>query len=97
LITGTTSPPPPNSPITGTEGEFSFTPNEVLDIENGTYVDNSFAVSEANGCVLTLPGYSPISLDSLINSQVGLPAAAGSNTAILNFDTELVEDAVVYP
>ncbi len=97
LITGTTSPPPPNSPITGTEGEFSFTPNEVLDIENGTYVDNSFAAPEANGCVLTLSGYSPVSVDSLINAQVGLPAAAGLNTAILDFDTELVEDAVVYP
>jgi hypothetical protein len=97
LITGTTNPPAPNKPITGTEGEFSFTPNEVLDLDNGTYVDNSFAAPEANGCVLTIPGYSPISLDSLINSQVGLPAAAGSNRAILNFDTELVEGAVIYP
>jgi len=97
LITGTTSPPPPNSPITGAEGEISFTPNEVLDFENGTYVDNSFAASEANGCVLTIPGYTPISLDSLINSRIGLPAAAGLNSAILNFDTELVESPIVYP
>jgi hypothetical protein len=97
LITGTTSPPAPNSPITGTEGEIAFTPNEVLDVDNGTYVDNSFAAPEANGCVLTISGYSPTPIDTLINSRIGLPAAAGLNTAILEFDTELVEDAVVYP
>ncbi len=97
LITGTTSPPPPNEPITGTESEILVTPNEVLDLNNGTYVENSFAGPEANGCVLTISGSPPIPIDSLINSQNGLPAAAGSNTAILDFDTELVEDAVVYP
>jgi len=97
LITGTTSPPPLNSPITGTESTISTTPNEVLDLEEGTYVDNSFAAPGANGCVLTIGGSPPISIDSLINSQNGLPAAAGSNTAIFDFDTELVEAAVVYP
>jgi hypothetical protein len=97
LITGTTSPPPPNKPITGAEPEVSFTPNEVVDFENGTYVDNSFAAPGANGCVLTLPGYIPISINGLINSLSGLPAPAGTNSAILNFDTELVESAVVYP
>jgi hypothetical protein len=97
LITGTTSPPPPNEPITGTEPTISITPNEVLDLEEGTYVDNSFAAPEANGCVLTIPGYSPISIDSLINSQNGLPAAAGTNRAIFDYDTELVESAIVYP
>jgi hypothetical protein len=97
LITGTTSPPPPNKPITGMEPEVSTTPNEVLDLENGTYVDNSFAASGANGCVLTLPGYIPISINALINSQNGLPSAAGKNSAILDFDTELVETPVVYP
>lgn len=97
LITGTTSPPPPNEPIAGREPEFSFTPNEVLDLDNGTYVENSFAVPGANGCVLTVPGHSPISLDGLIDSQSELPAAAGSNSAIFDFDTELVEAAIVYP
>ncbi len=97
LITGTTSPPPPNKPITGKEGEISLTPNEVLDIESGTYVDNSFAAPGATGCVLTLYEYIPISLNGLINSENGLPAAAGTNRAILGFDTELVESAIVYP
>ncbi len=97
LITGTTSPPAPNKPITGTEPEFSFTPNEVLDLNGGTFVDNSFAVPGANGCVLTIPGYTPISIDGLIDSQNGLPSAAGRNRAILDFDTELVEAPIVYP
>jgi hypothetical protein len=97
LITGTTSPPPPNKPITGTEPEVSFTPNEVIDFENGTYVDNSFAAPGATGCVLTLSGYPPISINAVINSQNALPSPAGKNSAILDFDTELVESAVVYP
>lgn len=97
LITGTTSPPPPNKPITGTEPTISTTPNEVLDLAEGTYVDNSFAGSEAHGCVLTISGSPPIPIDSLIDSQNGLPAAAGSNRAIFDFDTELVEAAIVYP
>ncbi len=97
LITGTTSPPPPNEPITGTEPTISTTPNEVFDFESGTYVENSFAAPEANGCVLTIEGSPPISIDSLINSQNGLPAAAGTNRAIFDYDTELVESAVVYP
>ncbi len=97
LITGTTSPPPPNKPITGTEPEFSTTLNEVLDLENGTYVDNSFSAPGATGCVLTLYEYIPISLNSLINSENGLPSAAGHNRAILDFDTELVESPIVYP
>jgi hypothetical protein len=97
LTTGTTSPPPPNEPITGTEATISETPNEVLDIEEGTYVENSFAAPEANGCVLTIEGSPPISIDSLINSQNGLPAAAGTNRAILDYDTEITTSAVVYP
>jgi hypothetical protein len=97
LITGTTSPPAPNEPITGTESTISTTPNEVLDLENGTYVENSFAAPEAKGCVLTISGSPPIPIDGLINSQNGLPAAAGTNRAIFDYDTELVEAAVVYP
>ena len=55
LTTGTTSPPPPNSPITGTEPEISETPNSVVDLIGGTYVDNSFAAPGVEGCTLVLP------------------------------------------
>lgn len=97
LITGTTNPPPPNSPIAGAAGSTSLTGSGVTDVTEGTYVDNSFFAHGANGCVLTLFGFPPMSINSLIDSQSGLPSAAGSNTAILNFDTESVSAATVYP
>lgn len=69
----------------------------MTDVTGGTYVDNSFAAPGVDGCVLTLFGFPPISINGLINAQSGLPSAAGSNTAILNFDTESVLAATVYP
>jgi hypothetical protein len=98
LITGTTSPPAPNKPITGKNPEFKFDPaTEILHLPNATYVDNSFAAPGASGCVLTLFGFIPISINGLVNSQSGLPAAAGTNETIQNIDTELVEQPLVYP
>lgn len=98
LTTGTTSPPPPNSPITGTEPELSLTPNNVFDFTNGTYVDNSFAAPGPNGCTLVLPPLPPVGIDELIETQSGLPAASGTNMTILNFDTELASsEETVYP
>lgn len=97
LTTGTTSPPPPNQPITGKEPELSFTPDGVLHGNNGVFVDNSFAAPGANGCVLTLFGFFPISINGLVNSQSGLPAPAGTNETVQNFDLELVNPNLVYP
>jgi len=97
LITGTTKPPSPNSPITGSAGSTSLTGNGVTDVTGGTYVDNSFFAPGANGCVLTLFGYPPSSLDEEIDAMSDLPSEAGSNSAILNFDTESVSAATVYP
>lgn len=97
LTTGTTSPPPPNSPITGMEPEFSETPNSVVDLTGGTYVDNSFAAPGVEGCTLVLPPLPPVEIDELIESQSGLPAAAGTNEADLDFDSEFTTSEVVYP
>lgn len=94
--TGTTSPPPPNEPITGVEPEFGEE-GPVVFAKNGTYVDNSFAVPGANGCVLNLFGFIPISINGLVNEQAGLPSAAGHNEAVQNFSVELVSQEVVYP
>jgi hypothetical protein len=91
LITGTTSPPPPNTPITGKEPVLVFEPvREIQYANNGTYVDNSFAAPGASGCVLTLFGFIPISINGLVNSQSGLPSPAGSNTTVQEFDAQLV-------
>ena len=98
MITGTTSPPPPNKPITGTEANFVFNETtEILKGSNGVFVDNSFAAPGASGCVLTLFGFIPISINGLVNSQSGLPSPAGTNETKQNFDLELVASAKVYP
>jgi hypothetical protein len=99
LTWGTTSPPAPNKPITGVEpvpGKSDLA--NVLLFEKGLYVDNSFAAPSASGCVLTLFGFIPISINGLVNEQSGLPAAAGTNETKQNFNLEITAGAgVVYP
>jgi hypothetical protein len=100
LTLGTTSPPPPNTPISGTSPKVFLDPARpgVVIAENGTYVDNSFAAPGANGCTLTLFGFIPISINGLVNSQSGLPAPAGTNTTVQNFDGKLgFPEAVFHP
>jgi hypothetical protein len=97
LTTGTTSPPPPNTPITGKEPEYAFDESTfILHLNNGTFVDNSFSAPGASGCVLTLFGFIPISINGLVNTQSGLPAPAGTNETKQNFDLEIVERLFVY-
>jgi hypothetical protein len=95
LTTGTTEPPAPNEPITGEEGAFSEE-NEIAYFKNGVYVDNSFSVPAASGCTLTLLGFIPVSLDSVVNSVSGLPAAAGTNEAVQDLDIEIALQETVY-
>ena len=98
LITGTTNPPPPNEPITGKEPEFGVDfEKEIFQLKNGTFVDNSFAAPGANGCKLTLFGFLPISINGLVNTQSGLPAAAGTNETVQHFDNEIAAPFRVYP
>jgi hypothetical protein len=96
LTTGTTSPPPPNEPITGVNPTTHSDELLILHLENGQYVDNSFAAPGASGCVLTLFGFIPISINGLVNSQSGLPAAAGTNETRQDFDAQLVARKFVY-
>ncbi len=80
LTTGTTSPPPPNKPIKGavgnltTEGEGGIIGAEL------SLVDNSFSVPVAEGC----GGFFSFLIDPIVDSKLGLPSAAGNNTAIQN-------------
>jgi hypothetical protein len=98
LTTRTTSPPPPNVPITGKEPTFSFTESpEIFHFEDGAFVDNSFAAPGASGCVLTLFGFIPVSINGLVNEQSGLPAPAGTNATEQKFDQEIANQANVYP
>ena len=80
LTTGTTSPPPPNTPISGSVGELEFTESGIIRIKKNSLVNNSFAAPATNGC----GGIFEFLLGPIINSQLGVPSAAGHNTAILN-------------
>lgn len=79
LTTGTTSPPPPNKPITGKVGHIEFKDEtELVELVGTNLVDNSFAVPAASGC----GGPLSFLLDPLIDTKLGLPSPAGHNTAV---------------
>jgi hypothetical protein len=81
LTSGTTSPPLPNKPISGKIGTFKEkAEGRILVISGNSLVDNSFAAPEATGC----GGLFSFLIDPIIDSKIGLPSAAGHNTAILN-------------
>lgn len=96
LTNFTTSPPPPASPITGVFPALSEDANGIITQTNGEYVDNAFSAPGASGCVLTLFGFIPISINGLVNSSSGLPAAAGTNETRQQFDGELAAREAVY-
>jgi hypothetical protein len=80
LRTDTTSPPLPNKPITGKPGELEFLEKgRILKINNLELVDNAWSAPAASGC----GGIISFLVNPIINGQVGLPAAAGTNTAKL--------------
>lgn len=97
LTTGTTNPPPPNEPISGFEPDGFSDELDILHLENAIFVDNAFAAPGASGCVLTLFGFLPISINGLVNSQSGLPSPAGTNETKQNTDVEIVQPSLVYP
>lgn len=83
--------------LTGEEGTARFEPStEILHVEHSKYVDGTFSAPGASGCVLTLFGFIPISINGLVNSQSGLPAASGNETTQI-INTEIVEEPLVYP
>jgi hypothetical protein len=80
LTSGTTSPPGPNTPISGFPGEIEFLEEgRILGLSKSKLVDNAWAAPSASGC----GGILSFLVNPIINGQVGLPAAAGRNTAIL--------------
>ena len=92
LTTGTTSPPPPNKPISGSKGELEFKDEfNLVIIKNNKLVNNSFAAPEAEGC----GGVFSFLIDPIIDSKLGLPAAAGHNTAILKGTLETADAPAV--
>jgi hypothetical protein len=90
LTSGATSPPAPNKSIKGKLGEITTrAEGQILVIKHNTLVGNAFAVGKAHGCGLL--GV----LDGLIESKLGLPSAAGKNTAVLNNTIEQASPGAV--
>jgi hypothetical protein len=83
LTTGTTSPEPPNKPISGkrgtivTEEEDGF---EVTQLKENSLVDNTFSVPTAEGC----GEFFSFLIDPVVDSKLSLPSKDGHNTAILS-------------
>jgi hypothetical protein len=96
LTVGTTAPPPPNTPISGhpfTVFDTTTDPN-ILGLLNNKLVDNSFSAPTASGCNLLGFGL----LNPLVNARVGLPSAAGRNTAVFDqTDVRIIDKTIVFP
>jgi hypothetical protein len=92
FTSGTTSPPAPNKPIKGKAGTFEEEDGFLLiRLKNNSLVNNSFAAPGAEGC----GGFFSFLIDPAVNAQLGIPAAAGHNTAILNGTLETANAAAV--
>lgn len=83
LIPGTTEPPPPNQPISGSVGRLQFVPPNVLEILGTLVVENAFAIPGAQEC----GGLGLI--DLLIDAKLQLPSAAGNNSMRILNDSAL--------
>jgi hypothetical protein len=85
LTTGTTKPSPPNKPIKGTAGKLEILEGGKLEKAVGaSLVENNFKVPAASGC----GGIYSSLIDPIIDEKIGLPAASGTNTIILNGTVE---------
>jgi hypothetical protein len=91
LTSGTTSPPPPNTPISGAAGTAESPAPALIALKGGRLVDNSFAAPGANGC----GGIFSFLVDPFVESIVGVPSPAGTNTAILEGNFYVAEASVV--
>jgi hypothetical protein len=87
LTTGTTSPPGPNKPIKGASGKGEFLEEGALvRLTGGSLVENAFSAPGSHGCG-TIKLFEGI-VDEAVNAELGVPSAAGHNTAILNGSLE---------
>jgi hypothetical protein len=64
--------------------------------KGGVFTDNTYAVPAASGCQLEIGG-TKISIDSLVNAAYKLPAAAGTNHTVLDYNVSYAPQENVYP
>jgi hypothetical protein len=80
FTSGATEPPPPNKSISGSAGTLEHNAEfTLITLNGGKLVNNSFAAPEAKGC----GGILSFLIDPAVNAELGLPSAAGTNTAVL--------------
>jgi len=93
LTTGTTKPSSPNKPISGTAGKVEVLEEGTLEKAVGaSLVENDFSAPAASGC----GGIYSSLIDPIVDAKLGLPAAAGTNTMILDGTVEFATaEAVV--
>ncbi len=92
LTTGETSPPAPNTPIVGTAGFAELLEEgELSRLTGNVLVDNAWSAPEATGC----GGILSFAIDPVINLSVGVPSAAGTNSATLDNTIEVATVASV--
>lgn len=85
LTTGTTNPSLPNKPIKGTKGTVEILEGGTLEKAIGaSLVENDFSAPGATGC----GGIYASLIDPIVNSKIGLPAPAGTNTVIVKGTVE---------
>jgi hypothetical protein len=93
LTIGTTSPPAGTAPITGKKGTLNLYrgAGKIIELSGTELVDNTFPAPGASGCG------EPASLlvDPVVDEDSGLPAAAGTNVAILDSHLEVASVGVV--
>jgi hypothetical protein len=92
LTTGTTSPPAPNKPITGAIGELEIKDEfQLVIIKGNKVVDNAFSAPGTEGC----GGFLSFLVNPLVEGILGVPSAAGHNTAILEGSLQNATSAAV--
>jgi hypothetical protein len=80
LTDGTTSPPAPNKPISGSGGEAEFLEEgRIVETKGTKLVDNAWSAPAATGC----GGILAFLVNPIVVGQIGT-STAGHNTAILN-------------
>jgi hypothetical protein len=93
LTTGPTSPPPPNTSISGRHALLvSNTDGSIVHLQGGIYVDNAFPVPGATGCGTSGTGGL---LNGAIDQKVGLPSAAGHNSITLYATADQAAKSVI--
>lgn len=97
LTTGTTTPPLPNEPITGSLGELEIKDEGTLVIlKKNSLVNNTFAAPTAEGCgSQILFGLFTGLITGAVNTSLELPSVSGNNTAILKGNLENASAAAV--